>query len=476
MRNGVCFVVRKWNLGEFCRNKLHCFVQITFSSRLVNFLWSHLVETRITPHIIAPYGARKIVRGVTKAHAGEIDSPTSSVIYCMEPAAYDTLTSYLSQLDQPQFRLHFLVLLFQICFTLECIFIKWPSFRHNDLKDDNVLIHKSPHLTGYTEYKVRRTVELCLLHLFGAYLCGHFHQVHGKSFWLPAIGATAVIADFGLSCIAGQMFDNYTTVEQEWNNPSYGINARCNQTADLYSLITYLRHVHRYTIPDSLMTKMSVVFGQPKRSKMKLDCSLECDLCCSLCCCLCCSLECDLCCSLCCCLCCSLESDLCCSLFLCCSDDATFRLMSSDTTMPTVKEFLCELGFFDEFLVKPHHRSVRERYAAPTMVAPVMVMQSVTFELRGCPVFKPRDGSSFEEIMTGIPSAQYFAHCPPLVGVDENCEGCIYAIKSGTHLLSMIRTGPFALQKLSVVKLNDFMSNVEKVASEFLTSYEVPYK
>ncbi len=344
----------------------------------------------------------RVIKGATKSHCDEEqdvrDKPTTSVVYCMEPAAYDTLTNYLARQDR--FRDHFLALLFQICFTMECIFIKWPGFRHNDLKDDNILVHKSAVVKGCVEYRI-----------------------HGQTFWVPALGATAVLADFGLSSINGQLFDNYTMIEQEWSNPSYGINGHRNHCTDLYSLMTYLRHVHRYRLDDALSNQLAVIFGQLRKN------------------------------------------------------DETFRLMCSDTTMPTMKQFLLELNIFDHFKKRP--ANVVATFIAPTRVAPMLsvpaYIEPSEFEMRACPLMRPRQ-STYEVVMRGIASATYFAQCAPLYPSHDQEMPCEFTKRSSDTILAYVADLPYSDQKLDPTKKNAFIKNVGKVACDFLTSYHVPYR
>jgi hypothetical protein len=121
---------------------------------------------------------------------------------------------------------------------LQCIYERWPRFRHNDLKDDNVFLHSSRNDGGHVSYEIGR-----------------------QHFSLPRIGVTALISDFDFSCITGHMLDNYKVLEQEWDTPTYNINGNQNQSADIYSLIHYIWKQGGTRISRALNTDFEALYG-----------------------------------------------------------------------------------------------------------------------------------------------------------------------------------------------------------------------
>ena len=190
--------------------------------RILNFLWKHLVDGRkVTPHIVAPIGRHAIIPSITDTRRYSTDSNhmETSLVYFMEMATKRDMRQHLQSIkyDRSKFELHLRVILFQVCYTMECIFQRFPDFRHNDLKDDNIYLHSGP-VGGYDKY-----------------------VVNGDTFYVPRIGVTALLGDFDFATIPGYMFDNYKTLEQEWYTPTYCINTRRDHGSDMYSLINYLR-------------------------------------------------------------------------------------------------------------------------------------------------------------------------------------------------------------------------------------------
>ena len=105
---------------------------------------------------------------------------------------------------------------FQLIFTLVIIFEKYPNFRHNDLKVDNILVtitDMSPKTVGY-----------------------YLYYVDGKYYSVPNLGFQIKLWDFDLSCIKG-VVDNYKTE----NMQEYGIRDTKNQYYDIHCFLNYLR-------------------------------------------------------------------------------------------------------------------------------------------------------------------------------------------------------------------------------------------
>lgn len=211
--------------------------------RLIQFLWKHLVETRITPHIIAPLGlTHSIIEGATKKQKNLDNTVENSLIYFMEKATAGTVRSFFKRASAIGFDSVFLVILFQICYTLEAIYMRFPRFRHNDLKDDNIFLHKST-AQGYTVY-----------------------TIHGTTFTVPNVGVTVLISDFDFACISGESFDNFKVIEQEWETPSYHINTRIDHAADLGCFMSYVRNQFTDKLSKKTRNKIALLFGESKKN------------------------------------------------------------------------------------------------------------------------------------------------------------------------------------------------------------------
>jgi hypothetical protein len=89
--------------------------------------------------------------------------------------------------------IHWQCIFFQIISTLAIIQTKYPTFRHNDFKANNILISK---------------VDACNKLLI--------YKVASKEYILPAIGYNTYLWDFDFACIPG-IVDN-SKVYQEWTN------------------------------------------------------------------------------------------------------------------------------------------------------------------------------------------------------------------------------------------------------------------
>ena len=104
--------------------------------------------------------------------------------------------------------IHWQCIFFQIISTLAIIQSKYPSFRHNDLKANNILISK---------------VDACKKLLI--------YKVSNKEYTLPAIGYGIYLWDFDFACIPG-IVDN-SKVYQEWTQ-KINITPKKNRYYDIH--------------------------------------------------------------------------------------------------------------------------------------------------------------------------------------------------------------------------------------------------
>ena len=95
------------------------------------------------------------------------------------------------------------VLFFQIISVLAVIHKKYPTFRHNDLKANNILLQKINIDNKYNKFK---------------------YKINGREYVIPNIGLQIKIWDFDFACIPG-IVDN-KKVAAEWTNK---INVDCKQ-------------------------------------------------------------------------------------------------------------------------------------------------------------------------------------------------------------------------------------------------------
>lgn len=103
------------------------------------------------------------------------------------------LSMFLKKHYQKLKLIHWQCIFFQIISTLAIIQTKYPTFRHNDFKANNILISK---------------VDACNKLLI--------YKVSNKEYILPAIGYNTYLWDFDFACVPG-IVDN-SKVYQKWSN------------------------------------------------------------------------------------------------------------------------------------------------------------------------------------------------------------------------------------------------------------------
>jgi hypothetical protein len=209
--------------------------------RILAHLWN--VCSSATPHIVAPYGTHRIVNAATHKQRTDKSNANlrSSGVFFMEPASGANMSEVFKaqpKNDTCAFDKLALALLFQIGYTLECIYARHPAFRHNDLSCQNVLMNKTSGCDGPTVY-----------------------EVHGVRYAIPDVGYQALMSDFDFACISGEGFDNYKTLEMEWDQPSYNISTRADQKADFFYLCNDVYHTYDAKMSRELHYALLRVFG-----------------------------------------------------------------------------------------------------------------------------------------------------------------------------------------------------------------------
>jgi len=187
---------------------------------------SQFVITNQTPHIVLPLATfnsyidpfitlkdNKYVNNkrydtfVSKYNKGELHDTVSILI--SEWANGGDLLEYLrnkiENMDLKEWR----VMLFQLLSVLTVIQRKYPCFRHNDMKANNILLHK-----------IDNSIE------------GHFfrYQIDGTTFYIPNIGYQIKLWDFDFACIK-EVVEN-DKVNSEWTN-QINITNKTNKYYDI---------------------------------------------------------------------------------------------------------------------------------------------------------------------------------------------------------------------------------------------------
>ena len=125
------------------------------------------------------------------------------------------------------------VIIFQILSVLAIIQNKYPSFRHNDMKANNILLHKISKTPTEKSNKYR-------------------YKINGQKYVVPNIGYQIKLWDFDFACIPGYI-DN-TKVSAEWTD-KINIKPIKNRYYDIHYFFCTL--VYKGFLPE-LMTNPNV--------------------------------------------------------------------------------------------------------------------------------------------------------------------------------------------------------------------------
>jgi len=109
------------------------------------------------------------------------------------------------------------IFIFQILSVLSVIHMKYPDFRHNDMKANNILIHNINIQTDNDYFQ---------------------YEINNKQFFLPNIGHQIRIWDFDFACIKG-IAEN-AKVNLEWTN-RINITNKCNRYYDICFLFASIQ-------------------------------------------------------------------------------------------------------------------------------------------------------------------------------------------------------------------------------------------
>jgi len=173
-------------------------------------LLSYFVVNKQTPHLVIPFGTfntsidnfvnlvktdkideknDRYKEFIERYKGGEFSSTVSILI--SEWANRGDLLDFLRNHYKSLTPLHWKALIFQLISTLAIIQSKYPSFRHNDMKANNILIHKINVSKDYHKYTILR-----------------------NKYRVPNIGYHIKLWDFDFACIPG-IVDNIK-VEAKW--------------------------------------------------------------------------------------------------------------------------------------------------------------------------------------------------------------------------------------------------------------------
>jgi hypothetical protein len=190
-------------------------------------LLSYFVIKEQTPHIVLPIGTfdtsikpfvtlieddvvsddnRKYNEFVEKYHKGEYYDVVSILI--SEWANRGDLLDFIKENHRKFKLIHWKVFFFQIISTLAVIQSKYPSFRHNDMKANNILVHKISTMDSQFKY----TVQQCV-------------------YYVPNIGYHVKLWDFDFACIDGKIENS--KVNSEWAR-SINITKNENKYYDMH--------------------------------------------------------------------------------------------------------------------------------------------------------------------------------------------------------------------------------------------------
>ena len=187
---------------------------------------SYFVVNNHTPHIVLPILTfntslkpfttlsnnliknKKYEAFVEKYNKGEYYDDASILI--SEWANGGDLLDYIRQNYKTMTTKEWRILFFQIISVLAVIQKKYPTFRHNDLKANNILLQKISTNNTFNKFK---------------------YKINGKEYVIPNIGLQIKIWDFDFACIPG-IVDN-KKVSAEWTN-KINVNCKKNQYYDIH--------------------------------------------------------------------------------------------------------------------------------------------------------------------------------------------------------------------------------------------------
>ncbi|XWV25024.1 serine threonine-protein kinase [Tupanvirus deep ocean] len=196
-------------------------------------LLSYFVIKKCTPHFVLPIGTfntsitnfikvpKNIInlsdeknemykRFIEKYHEGEFEDFVSVLI--SEWCNGGDLLDYIRKKHTLMTLKHWVVIIFQILFTLALVHQKYPAFRHNDMKANNILVQE-------TDIKRNRPE------------CRYRYNIDDVKFIIPNINLQIKIWDFDFACIDGIIENN--KVNADWTK-KINITKKPNRYYDMH--------------------------------------------------------------------------------------------------------------------------------------------------------------------------------------------------------------------------------------------------
>jgi hypothetical protein len=199
---------------------------------LIIRLLSYFVINKQTPHIVLPITTfntsikpflslsksmtnnKKFSDFVGKYEKGDYYQNVSILV--SEWANGGDLLEYIRKNYQTMETKHWRSILFQILSVLAVIQAKYPSFRHNDMKANNILIHNIEQNASNKKY---------------------LYKINGQVYVVPNIGFQIKLWDYDFACIPGIVSNS--KVEAEWTN-KINISPETNRYYDIHYFLNTL--------------------------------------------------------------------------------------------------------------------------------------------------------------------------------------------------------------------------------------------
>ena len=188
---------------------------------------SYFVINNQTPHLILPIGTfntsikpflslqknkivdnKKYTQFIKRYKKNDLHNEVSVLI--SEWANGGDLLEYIRSNSKKMTLKVWRVILFQILSVLAVIQAKYPGFRHNDLKANNLLIHSIESRNKNNKFK---------------------YKINGQTYIIPNIGIQIKLWDFDFACISG-VVEN-TKVNAEWTD-KINVNPKKNRYYDIH--------------------------------------------------------------------------------------------------------------------------------------------------------------------------------------------------------------------------------------------------
>ena len=194
---------------------------------------SYFVINNQSPHLVLPIGTfntsirpflslgkngivdnKKYTQFLKRYKKGDLHNEVSVLI--SEWADGGDLLEYIRKNHKEMTLKEWRVILFQIISALAVIQAKYPGFRHNDLKANNILIQKIAGRNKNNKFK---------------------YKINNSVYILPNIGIQIKLWDFDFACIAGTVEN--TKVNAEWTD-KINVNSEENRYYDIHYFLNTL--------------------------------------------------------------------------------------------------------------------------------------------------------------------------------------------------------------------------------------------